>query len=472
MNRFSSITLLTALLLWGGSLSAQVTFIKHPVDENFDGAWAAYGVDLDRDNDMDILASALDGNDIAWYENDGHQNFTKHLIDGNFALASYLSVIDLDEDEDLGFFAGSEYTNNVSGDLAWFENDGSQNFTKHVIDSNRSGANSVFAIDLDGDADIDVVSDEIETDDLLWYENDGSQNFTKHLIDGNYNNVFYVYAIDLDQDNDADVLAAATDAGELAWWENDGSENFTKHLIVAGFSGSTYVDVKDVDGDTDWDVMGAAFFNNPSGNEVAWFENDGSQNFARHTIDDNFTGANSFDAVDLDGDGDRDFIGVAFFANDVAWWENDGNLNFTKHLIDDNFTQANLATIADIDGDGDVDIIGAAYAADNVVWWENTLITGIAGANNLLPGDFRLLQNYPNPFNPSTTIRFSLAKTTQVKLTVYNTLGQQVAVLANDNFKAGDHEVVWSPAGLPGGVFYCRLQAGSFVEARKMILLK
>lgn len=100
------------------------------------------------------------------------------------------------------------------------------------------------------------------------------------------------------------------------------------------------------------------------------------------------------------------------------------------------------------------------------------VVTGVLEEKPMLPREYTLYQNYPNPFNPSTTIRFSLAKTTRVKLTVYNTLGQQIAVLADDNFKPGDHEMVWSPTGLPGGVFYCRLQAGSFVEARKMILLK
>lgn len=100
------------------------------------------------------------------------------------------------------------------------------------------------------------------------------------------------------------------------------------------------------------------------------------------------------------------------------------------------------------------------------------VVTGVQEEKPMLPREYTLYQNYPNPFNPSTTIRFSLIKTTRVKLTVHNTLGQQIAVLAYDNFNAGDHEVVWSPTGLPGGVFYCRLQAGSFVEARKMILLK
>jgi len=415
-----------AFALPGFRSFAQLNFIKHPIDENFDGAWAAYRVDLDRDNDMDILASASDGYDIAWYENDGSQVFTKHIIDDNFVFAEYLFAIDLDGDEDIDFVAGSSSypAGGIFGDLAWYENDGSQNFTKRIIDANRNGTNSVFAIDLDGDSDIDIVSHESEIDDLLWYENDGNHNFTRHLIDGNFDNVFYVYAIDLDRDTDVDVLAAATDAGQLAWWENDGSENFTKHIIAAGFAGSAYVDVKDVDRDNDWDVMGAAFF----GHEVAWFENDGSQNFTKRLIDGNFTGAASFDAADLDGDSDLDFLGSAFDANDVAWWENTGP-------------------------------------------------TGITDTNALLPGDFRLFQNYPNPFNPSTIIRYSLPHPSNVELTIFNSLGQEIRVLLKERQSPGIHQVQWDGKNqllkpMPGGVYLYRLSAGSFTGTGKMILLK
>ncbi|MFN0156706.1 MAG: YCF48-related protein [Bacteroidota bacterium] len=92
-----------------------------------------------------------------------------------------------------------------------------------------------------------------------------------------------------------------------------------------------------------------------------------------------------------------------------------------------------------------------------------------------LPTAFALMQNYPNPFNPSTRIRYALPSETRVTLTVFNTLGQEVAILVNDIQQPGWHTVEFSPrAGvdLSSGVYLYKLEAGSFVETRKMLLVK
>jgi dienelactone hydrolase len=89
-----------------------------------------------------------------------------------------------------------------------------------------------------------------------------------------------------------------------------------------------------------------------------------------------------------------------------------------------------------------------------------------------LPDDFTLGQNYPNPFNPSTTIRYGLPHRSHVMLTVFNTLGQEVAQLVNGDLEAGYHEVRFDASGLSSGVYFYRLQAGTFVETRKLLLLR
>lgn len=89
-----------------------------------------------------------------------------------------------------------------------------------------------------------------------------------------------------------------------------------------------------------------------------------------------------------------------------------------------------------------------------------------------LPTVFRLAQNYPNPFNPATTIRFDLPQREQVKLAVYNTMGELVQTLAEGNFSAGTHTFTFDAAGLASGVYLCRLQAGAFRETRKLLLMR
>jgi len=94
-----------------------------------------------------------------------------------------------------------------------------------------------------------------------------------------------------------------------------------------------------------------------------------------------------------------------------------------------------------------------------------------------LPTTFGLEQNYPNPFNPTTQIEFSLPVPSRVDLTVFNVLGQEVRSVINDEMPAGHHSVTWdgnssSGNSVSSGVYFYRLEAGDFVETRKMMLLK
>jgi hypothetical protein len=92
--------------------------------------------------------------------------------------------------------------------------------------------------------------------------------------------------------------------------------------------------------------------------------------------------------------------------------------------------------------------------------------------NQSVPKVFQLSQNYPNPFNPSTTIRYGLPQRAQVSLKVYNTLGQLVTTLVNVEQGAGYHEVKFDGSNLASGVYFYRLQAETYVETRKFLLLR
>jgi hypothetical protein len=89
-----------------------------------------------------------------------------------------------------------------------------------------------------------------------------------------------------------------------------------------------------------------------------------------------------------------------------------------------------------------------------------------------LPRGYVLRQNYPNPFNPVTTIQFDLSEMTLVAIRIYNVLGQQVTVIADGNYPAGNHRIRWNAGGLPSGVYFCRMQANGNIRTIKMLLTK
>ncbi len=99
-------------------------------------------------------------------------------------------------------------------------------------------------------------------------------------------------------------------------------------------------------------------------------------------------------------------------------------------------------------------------------------VDGIASTSNRTPDQFTLEQNRPNPFNPVTEIAFNLPQGSQVRLEVFNITGQRVALLANGYYDAGRYSVTWNAAGQTSGIYFYRITTDSFVESRKMILLK
>ncbi len=98
--------------------------------------------------------------------------------------------------------------------------------------------------------------------------------------------------------------------------------------------------------------------------------------------------------------------------------------------------------------------------------------TSVSTPQAPVPVAFKLEQNYPNPFNPETMISYALPKAGKVELTVFNMLGQKVAGLVNSWQKAGTYQVRFNATGLPSGVYFYRLKAGSFNQIRKMIYLR
>ena len=90
----------------------------------------------------------------------------------------------------------------------------------------------------------------------------------------------------------------------------------------------------------------------------------------------------------------------------------------------------------------------------------------------VVPDEYELSQNYPNPFNPVTVIRYSIPKAEEVSLVVYNLIGEEIARLMDERKPAGSYTIKWDASNFASGIYFYRLQAGDFVQTRKMVLLK
>ena len=109
---------------------------------------------------------------------------------------------------------------------------------------------------------------------------------------------------------------------------------------------------------------------------------------------------------------------------------------------------------------------------NTIVQPTNTSATSINGLENQNPSKFALLQNYPNPFNPSTVIGYEVPETSDVRVEVFNMVGQSVALLVNEQKSAGSHNVSFNAANLPSGIYMYRIQTAGFNQSKKMLLIK
>ena len=110
---------------------------------------------------------------------------------------------------------------------------------------------------------------------------------------------------------------------------------------------------------------------------------------------------------------------------------------------------------------------------DDTLYLQNQ-VTGIGNDQGSLlsPNSYNLAQNYPNPFNPTTTIQYSIPERSSVTLKIYDVLGNELAILVDEEKTAGSYEVNFNASQLASGIYFYKLQAGNFIDTKKMLLMK
>lgn len=362
---------------------------------------SVYASDLDGDGDIDVLSSFLGY--IAWYENtDGQGDFgPEQIITNNVSgISKSVHAADLDDDGDLDIL----YSSINDEGIGWIENnDGLGNFgTPQDITTNTDLPRSAFATDIDGDGDMDVLSASSQDNKIAWYENtNGQGNFgSQQIITTEATEANSVYATDVDGDGDMDVLSASLDDNKVAWYENtDGQGAFGPQQIITTIAeGATSVFAIDLDGDDNIDVLSASSLDD----KIAWYENtDGQGTFgAQQVLTISLTsGASSVYSADLDGDGDMDMLSSSGGNDKIAWYENtDGQGAFgPQQTITTNADGASDVFAIDVDGDNDIDVISTSSYDNKMSWYENIDGLGTFSSEKIIASNIHKQIQYMPP---------------------------------------------------------------------------
>jgi hypothetical protein len=298
------------------------------------------------------------------------------IINSDSSYPKSVFAADLDGDNDADLVVASLLIDRV----AWFENvDGQGTYgPQRVVSDEAVQVASVYVADLDGDGDNDIISGGagIYDSDVAWYENDGQGNFSaQQVISAEVQGTDSVFAADLDGDGDLDVLSASRNDGKVAWYENvDGEGSFgPQELLTVDAEGATAVVAADLDTDGDLDVVAGSY----ADDSVRWFENDGNAAFADGILlSDTAVSVTAVAVADLDDDGDPDIAFTSRDDNTLGWFVNegvqDGELQFSsERVISLDDLGPNALYPADIDGDNRIDLAVASRVGDSVTWYKN-----------------------------------------------------------------------------------------------------
>jgi len=363
-----------------------------------DGTAIALG-QFDTGSSLDIVGADYDiVDDLAtiyvWLNKSGDgvdlsaevaHTFADQQVTGLFA-----GDIDDDGDVDIAFSTDAYLAIDEPGGVYWLENtDGSgENWTRHAIEEGLNDPSSVAIADLDGAGRPEIWAT-IEWDhEVVVYRWNGS-SWGREAIATEFREPSAVIAADLDHDGHQDVLATSFDSGELRWWRNDGSGGLpgVGEVLATRFSGANSIDVADVDGDGDRDVVVSGYYQSRlllalnGGNATEWTRRE--MVITDYISTSPIQKPESVRFGDFDGDGDTDIgVGLSHHSyHHVRWARNNALVDaveFSEHVVDYYSPDLESLALGDIDGDDDIDFVTGSTRTETISWWRNAGTGGFA----------------------------------------------------------------------------------------------
>ncbi len=442
---------------------------EHDIAPSWSGNYEIAGGDVDGDDRPDVLAASWHQNELAWWRNNGDEplTWTKQTISDTEDSAHSLRMGDFDGDGDQDLASASAEGN----EIAWWENDGEEpvGWTKHSIRQDFVGARAVRVGDMDMDGDLDLVG-VCWSNDVAWWRNDGGDPIVWHeqIIEDYFNGGHCIQLADLNGDGRLDVLGSAYSNHQVTWWHNDGADPpvWTQQLAGVGFTQTLHSAAGDLNGDGALDIMASSNYRN----EFKWwrvseFKSEGE--LTSSILDSQGGGLQS-----LSWDADLPLgCGLSF---QLRSSDDPGNLGVWSDPIDTageleqplhRYLQYRVAMTSPL---GDRSPILRRVDFDSQLTGLDQSAGGVPGLD---------LHVWPNPFNPRTTVHFNLEDAAVVDLSVFDSNGRRVGELASRHYSAGSHQLTWDAKdkrgeALPSGVYMLRVQGNGLMEMKKVVLLR
>ncbi len=558
--------------------------------------------DMNNDGLCDIVLYNPDG--LVVLENEGDGIFNEHFEERTLTMyfTRQMKTGDIDGDGDVDVFVGGSgfgYT------LIWYENLGNFTFVEHPLHIGDYYFNLddfvPFDADYDGDLDFLIAETEFDADDgriVVLMNNDDNNFFPIVAWISNWIMAESIVLADFDLDDDRDVVANYIFDETLYFYRNDGISPFTEIELLDEDNDFLYNDIEVIYYDED-EIPDILTTENETENIYIYEINDEELDTLK-IIETSFGWTGAITHVDLDADGDKDFLGRGSPASDLVWWEKDGN-NYIERILDHSASHHSLST-CDLDNDGDLEIVGASNGPIITIWeqvppgtitliphnewqvifpiggilpfdvniqnfmgiesqivaWTEVITPGgmtvgpvasyhlevdafeilevtswlevpgwVPGGNytfvanigldlenpidsdslvflkmgadpnagefdnwatsgwdlinsdeefissDLLPVKYSIENIYPNPFNPRTEITVNLQVSSQLQIEVYDILGRQVQLLANNHYAAGYHSFTFDGADFSSGVYFVQMTVpGTVSSMEKVVLMK
>lgn len=446
------IPLIMVMFLWSPTIlsSQDLGFTGHYLYQSPSSRiFAVTSGDLDHDSLKDIVFTEPDADLLQWLKNEGNGQFSLHTAGAFRAIGA--QVLDFDGNGTNDIVACSYDLNLV----AVFLNDGNENFIMDTVSVSVTHPLVVSAGDIDGDGDCDiaVATQDAGTGAVLLLNN-GDMNFTASQLDNQSYSCTWVEMVDLDQDDTLDVVATNfSGTGGLIWYEQTSALNFARHFI--SFPNAHGCATGDLDGDGDPDLAAAS-----CGSKLAWFENDGSNDFSVHTVYSGYNCAVSVGIADFDNDLKNDIGAVAWGSHRVDWWKNNGDQSFTRKMISDTLHNPSDLCLTDLGNDGYPDVLTGSYV-HTLAWFENNgqyVGTGTRGKKE----PFTLITD---PRNNLVKVRWDPFSGDAATIEVFNILGERITPVLS---RSHDEPVT---VKLPSsGLYLLKIRAGGEIFINKIVL--